>query len=191
VDSWLAYLKGGLSRKPAEDRIAGQGRSSTIKADLRNLRPYVDRHRRKGVLGLLLILLASFLGLPQPLITRYIVDDVVLDRQLGLLAGAVFLLIALALTEKVMSMLETFYFARFEQYITLDIQHDLIEHTLSSPKSFFDTTQTGYSCHASPSTWKARWFFSQHQRLYHQQCGAFSGGLGLLFYLERGWPSLS
>jgi ABC-type bacteriocin/lantibiotic exporter with double-glycine peptidase domain len=98
VESWFVYFKGGLSRKPAEDRIAGQGRSSSIRADLRNLRPYIDRHWRKGVLGLLLILLASFLGLPQPLITRYLVDDVVLARQLGLLAGAVSLLIALALT---------------------------------------------------------------------------------------------
>jgi ABC-type bacteriocin/lantibiotic exporter with double-glycine peptidase domain len=185
VDSWLAYLKRGLSRKPAEDRIAGQGRSSTVKADLRNLRPYVARHWRKGVLGLLLILLASFLGLPQPLITRYIVDDVVLARQLGLLAGAVFLLIALALTEKVMSMLEAFYFARFEQYITLDIQHDLIEHTLSSPKSFFDTTQTGYlMSRVDLDVEGLRWFFSSTSVYIISNAARFLGGLGLLFYLE-------
>jgi ABC-type bacteriocin/lantibiotic exporter with double-glycine peptidase domain len=185
VDSWLAYLKGGLSRKTSEERIARQGRSSTIKADLRNLRPYVDRHWRKGVLGLLLILLASFLGLPQPLITRYIVDDVVLARQLGLLAGAVFLLIALALTEKVMSMLEAFYFARFEQYITLDIQHDLIEHTLSSPKSFFDTTQTGYlMSRVALDVEGLRWFFSSTSVYIISNAVRFLGGLGLLFYLE-------
>jgi ABC-type bacteriocin/lantibiotic exporter with double-glycine peptidase domain len=185
VDSWLAYLKGGLSRKPAEDRIAGQGRSSSIRADLRNLRPYIDRHWRKGVLGLLLILLASFLGLPQPLITRYLVDDVVLARQLGLLAGAVFLLIALALTEKVMSMLEAFYFARFEQVITLDIQHDLIEHTLSSPKSFFDTTQTGYlMSRVALDVEGLRWFFSSTSVYIISNAVRFLGGLGLLFYLE-------
>jgi ABC-type bacteriocin/lantibiotic exporter with double-glycine peptidase domain len=185
VDSWLAYLKGGLSRKTSEERIARQGRSSTIKADLRNLRPYVDRHWRKGVLGLLLILLASFLGLPQPLITRYIVDDVVLARQLGLLAGAVFLLIALALTEKVMSMLEAFYFARFEQVITLDIQHDLIEHTLSSPKSFFDTTQTGYlMSRLDLDVEGLRWFFSSTSVYIISNAVRFLGGLGLLFYLE-------
>ena len=185
MDSWFAYLKGGLSRKPAEDRIAGQGRSSTIKADLSNLRPYIDRHWRKGVLGLLLVLLASFLGLPQPLITRYIVDDVVLARQLGLLAGAVFLLIALALTEKVMGLLETFYFARFEQHITLDIQHDLIEHTLSSPKSFFDTTQTGYlMSRVALDVEGLRWFFSSTSVYIISNAVRFLGGLGLLFYLE-------
>ena len=185
MDSWFAYLKGGLSRKPIEDRIAGQGRSSTIKADLSNLRPYIDRHWRKGVLGLLLVLLASFLGLPQPLVTRYIVDDVVLARQLGLLAGAVFLLIALALTEKVMGLLETFYFARFEQHITLDIQHDLIEHTLSSPKSFFDTTQTGYlMSRVALDVEGLRWFFSSTSVYIISNAVRFLGGLGLLFYLE-------
>ncbi|MBP1739253.1 MAG: msbA [Deltaproteobacteria bacterium] len=185
MDSWFAYLKGGLSRKPIEDRIAGQGRSSSIKVDLSNLRPYVDRHWRKGVLGLLLIFLASFLGLPQPLITRYIVDDVVLARQLGLLAGAVFLLVALALTEKVMSLLEAFYFARFEQHITLDIQHDLIEHTLSSPKSFFDTTQIGYlMSRVALDVEGLRWFFSSTSVDIISNAVRFLGGLGLLFYLE-------
>lgn len=185
MDSWFAYLKEGLSRKPVEDRIGARGRTSSVKADLGNLRPYLDRHWRKGVLGLLLVLLASFLGLPQPLITRYIVDEVVLARQLGLLTGAVFLVIALALTEKVMSMLEAFYFARFEQYITLDIQHDLIEHTLSSPKSFFDTTQTGYlMSRVGLDVEGLRWFFSSTSVYIISNAVRFLGGLGLLFYLE-------
>jgi ABC-type bacteriocin/lantibiotic exporter with double-glycine peptidase domain len=185
VDSWFAYFKGGLSRKPAEDRIAGQGRSSTIKADLKNLRPYLDRHWRKGILGLLLILIASFLGLPQPLITRYIVDDVVMARQLSLLAGAIFLLAALAITEKVMGLLETFCFARFEQHMTLDIQQDLIEHTLSSPKSFFDTTQTGYlMSRVALDVEGLRWFFSSTSVYIISNAVRFLGGLGLLFYLE-------
>ncbi|MCG6533779.1 MAG: ABC transporter ATP-binding protein/permease [Syntrophales bacterium LBB04] len=185
MESWFAYLKGGLSRKAPEDRIGRRGRTPSVKAELGNLRPYLDRHWRKGVVGLLLVLLASFLGLPQPLITRYIVDEVVLARQLGLLTGAVFLLIALAFTEKVMSFLEAFYFARFEQHITLDLQHDLIAHTLSAPKAFFDTTQTGYlMSRVALDVEGLRWFFSSTSVDILSNAVRFLGGLGLLLYLE-------
>ena len=184
VESWFDYVKGGLSREPSEDHIA-QGMSSSLKADLGNLRSYADRHWRKGVLGLLLILLASLLSLPQPLVTRYVVDDVVLARQLGLLAGAVLLLLTLALAEKAMKVLEEFYFARFEQRVTLDIQHDLIKHILSSPKSFFDMTQTGYLMSRVTSDVEGlRWFFSSTSVYILSNAVRFAGGLAFLFYLE-------
>lgn len=144
MDSWFTYLKQGLSRKMPKDRIVGQEAYSGIKANLKNLRPYIGRYWQKGLLGLLLILFASLLGFPQPLITRYIIDDVILSHQLQFLAGAILLLIGISLAEKLTSLLEEFYFARLEQGVTLDIQHDLIKRALCFPKAFFDDNQTGY-----------------------------------------------
>ena len=185
MDSWFTYLKQGLSRKMPKDRIAGQDGYSGIKANLKNLRPFVSRHWRKGVLGAGLIIFTSLFAFPQPLIMRYIVDDVILGRQLGLLAGAILLLIGISLAEKLTGLLEEFYFARFEQGVTLDIQHDLIDRALRFPKSFFDDNQTGYlMSRLSSDVEELRWFFSSTIVYIITDIVRFVGGVGLLFYLE-------
>jgi len=185
VDTWLTYLKQGLSRKLPEDRIAGQYGYSNIKGNLKNLRPFIGRHWRKGVFGILLIILTSLFAFPQPLIMRYIVDDVILGRHLELLAGAILLLIGISITGKLTSVLEEFYLARFEQEVTLDIQHDLLEHALRFPKSFFDENQTGYlMSRLSSDVEGLRWFFSSTIIYIISNIVRFVGGVGLLLYLE-------
>ena len=185
MNGWFTYLKRGLSRKLPKDRIAGEKGYSGIKAYLKNLRPYFHRYWRRGVLGFFLILLTSLFAFPQPLITRYIVDDVILARELALLAGAILLLIVIVLAEKLTSVLQEFYFARFEQHVTLDIQHDLIERTLHLPKAFFDETQTGYlMSRLSADVEGLRWFFSSTIVHIISNILRFLGGIGLLFYLE-------
>lgn len=165
--------------------MAGQEGYSGIKANLKNLHPFVSRHWHKCVLGFFLIIFHSFFGFPQPLITRYIVDDVILGRQLGLLAGAILLLIGISLVERLVSLLQEFYFARFEQGVTLDIQHDLIDRTLRLPKSFFDENQTGYlMSRLSSDVEELRWFFSSTIVYIVSNIVRFAGGVGLLIYLE-------
>ena len=167
------------------DRIAGQEGYSGIKANLKNLHPFLSRHWRKGVLGAGLIIFTSLFAFPQPLIMRYIVDDVILGRQLGLLAGAILLLIGISLAEKLTGLLEEFYFARFEQGVTLDIQHDLMDRALRFPKSFFDDNQTGYlMSRLSSDVEELRWFFSSTIVYIITDIVRFVGGVGLLFYLE-------
>ena len=167
------------------DRIAGEHGYAGIKANAENLRPYVSRHRRKGMVGFVLIIFTSLLGFPQPLIMRYIVDDVILSRQLALLAGAILLLIGILLAEKLAGLLEEFYFARFEQGVTLDIQHDLMERALRFPKSFFDENQTGYlMSRLSSDVEGLRWFFSSTIVHIISNIVRFAGGVALLFYLE-------
>jgi len=164
LDSWFTYLKRGLSRKLPEDRIAGEDRHAGIKNNLKNLRPYVGQYWRKGLFGFFIILVTSLLGFPQPLITRYIIDDVILARQLALLAGAIILL---------------------EQTVTLHIQEDLIARTLRLPKTFFDDNQTGYlMSRLSSDVEDLRWFFSSTIVYIVTNMFRFVGGLALLFYLE-------
>ena len=185
MDTWFTYLKQGLSRKVPVDSIAGDGGYGGLKPDLRNLRPYLVRHWKRGLLGFLLIIVSTLLAFPQPLITRYIIDDVILARQLALLAGAILLLIIVVLGEKLASVLEQFYLARFEQQVTLDIQHDLIERTLHLPKAFFDNTQTGYlMSRLTADVEGLRWFFSSTIVHIISNVLRFLGGIGFLFYLE-------
>lgn len=185
MHNWFSYLKRGLSRKLPEDRLAGKEGYSGLKANLQNLRPFVSRHWWKGLMGAGLIIFTSLLGFPQPLIMRYVIDDVILNRQLGLLMGAILLLIGIFLAEHLANLLQKYYFARFEQEVTLDIQKDLLDHTLSLPKSFFDDNQTGYlMSRLSSDVEGLRWFFSGTIVHIFSNTIRCIGGLGLLFYLE-------
>ena len=184
-NSWWTYLKSGLSRKLPEDRIGGHASNGSLKTSLTNLHPFLGRHWRKGAVGVLLIMFTSLLGFPQPLIMRYLVDDVILSRQLGLMAVAILLLAGILLAEKLTGLLQQFYFARFEQEVTLDIQQDLFSHVLSFPKAFFDEKQTGYlMSRLSSDVEGLRWFFSSTIVYIISNILRFAGGVVLLFYLE-------
>ena len=185
VISWFSYLKSGLSRELPVDRIASRDGHVGLREGLRPLWPFIARHRRKGVVAACLIVLTTLLSFPQPLIMRYLVDDVILSAELGLLAGALLLFAGFLATQKLTSVLEQFYCTHFEQEVTVDIQHGLFDRVLRFPKSFFDKNQTGYlmsRVHADVSG--VRWFFSGAVVRMVANAVRFIGGVGLLVYLE-------
>jgi len=185
MNTWFTYLKQGLSRELPEDRIAGREGYAGLRANLQNLRPFVARHWRKGVLGALLILFSALLGFPQPLINRYLIDDVILGRQLSLLAGTVLLLAGIKVLEMLANLLRRFYFTHFEQGVLLDIQHDLLDRVLRFPKSFFDDKEIGYlMSRLSSDVYGLRWFFSSILVLIISNILRLVGGVVLLLYLE-------
>ena len=182
---WLTYLKQGLSSQVPQDRIGGDPDYPGLKESLQKLVPYLKPHWRKFGLGLLLILLTALCSLPAPLITRYLVDDVILNRQLGLLAGALVLLAGFLTAEKLMRMLQEFYFARLEQQVTLEVQQDLVTRVLKFPKQFFDNHKTGYlMSRLTEDVDGIRWFFSNTIVYLCSNALRFAGGVCLLFYLE-------
>lgn len=185
MQNWLKYLKSGLSRPMPRDRIFGQTGYAGIRTNLNKLYPFLQRHWRKGALGVVLIILSAGLSFPQPLITRYIIDDVIIGRRLDLLAGAVFLLAGIVLAAKLTSLLEQFYFVSFEQDVILDLQHRLFDHTLRLPQSFFDDQQTGYlMARLSGDVEGLRWLFSGTFAYVAANLVRFTGGVVFLFYLE-------
>jgi ABC-type multidrug transport system fused ATPase/permease subunit len=185
VKTWFTYLKYGLSRKLPQDRIAARKGDAGIKANLRNLSPYFRRYWPKGLLGFVFVILASVLAFPPPLITRYLIDKVILGRQTQLIAGTILLLVCVLAAEKLLRVLEEFYFARLEKRVTLDLHQDLIARVLRFPKSFFDVNQTGYiMSRLSQDVEGLRWFFSSSVIHIIGNIIRFLGGLGLLFYLE-------
>ncbi|MFN2269414.1 MAG: ABC transporter ATP-binding protein [Anaerolineae bacterium] len=185
MDNWFDYLKRGLGREIPEDRITERRGYAKPQANLRNLRPFVARHWRKGVLGALLILFNSLLGFPQPLINRFLIDDVILGQQLELLVVVVLLMGGLAAISMLTGALQNWYFTRFEQEVRLDIQQDLLDRTLRFPKSFFDDKEVGYlMSRLSSDVGGLRWFFSSAIVNILSNTVSLIGGVGLLFYLE-------
>jgi ABC-type multidrug transport system fused ATPase/permease subunit len=167
------------------DHIAGSLVYSGARANLGYLRPFIVRHWRKGALGAFLILSSTLLGFPQPLINRYLIDQVILARRIDLLAGVVLLMIGIKIIGIVSGLLQQYTFTRFEQRVLLDIQHDLLDRTLRLPKSFFDEKDTGYLMSRLMSdVGGLRWFFSSTIIQIGSQVISFAGGAALLFYLE-------
>jgi ABC-type multidrug transport system fused ATPase/permease subunit len=184
-NGWFTYLKSGLSRQPAEDPLAGRGRLVGLRSGLGNLRPFVGRHWRRGLAGIALLVLTSLLAFPQPLIMRYLVDEVILGRQLHLLVVALFLVVVVAAADRLIRFVGEFHFARFEQEVILDIQEDVLARALRLPKAFFDENQTGYLMARFTSDVQGlRWFFSSTVVHLISNLLRFSGGLALLLYLE-------
>jgi subfamily B ATP-binding cassette protein MsbA len=185
MTDWLIYLKNGLSRKLPEDRIAGRQPSENIRTNLDNLRPYVSKRWRQALMGLMLIFSAVLLGFPSPLITKYLVDQVILPRRLDLLALPFAFLALVLLAEKLVGVFEEFFFARIEQQITLEIQRDLIARALRFPKRFFDNHAIGYlMSRLSEDVEGLRWFFSKTFIHTVSNMVRFAGGVGFLVYLE-------
>lgn len=184
--SLYQYIKRGLSREKPRDPIAAateDRRGST--ANIRILFPYLGRHWRKAAAAVVLFLLVSALSLPMPLISRYLIDDVILGRRMDLLFWALSLLIGTALLGRIMGLLRHFSFMRLEQTIVLDIQQDLFRRVLHFPKSFFDDKETGYlMSRVSSDIHGVRWFFSWAIVQIMENILRFVGGVGFLLYLE-------
>ncbi len=163
---------------------AAPGYARTIDS-LANLRPFVTRHWRKGALGASLVLFSSLLALPQPLITRYLVDDVLLARAMPLLAGALLLLVGVQLASMLAGLVQGYFFTRFEQMVLLDIQEHLLSRTLRFPKAFFDSQETGYlMSRLTSDVGGIRLLFSSFLVQVVASLFRFVGGAALLFYLE-------
>jgi ABC-type bacteriocin/lantibiotic exporter with double-glycine peptidase domain len=185
LKTWFTYIKQGLARKLPDERLGGHSRKRGFSADIQNIYPYLKKHWRKGMLGIILVVITALLALPPPLITRYLIDDVILARQLEPLLGALILLIGILVIEKTLRFLETFYFARFEQRITLEIQNDLISRVLRWPKAVFDDQQTGYLLsRLSEDVDGIRTLFSSSMVQIASNFIRFVGGIGFLMYLE-------
>jgi ABC-type multidrug transport system fused ATPase/permease subunit len=185
MTSWFTYLKRGLSRSAPGDRVAGSGSAVHSTASLSILHLYLVRHWRQGVLGVILVLVTSLLAFPHPLISRFLIDNVILSRRLDLLASVAVLLFGVKLLSKVTTTLQQFHFARLEQTVILDIHRDLFDRALRFPKFFFDDQELGYlMSRLSLDVRGLRWFFSGV--LVHTAGNVlrFLGGLGVLFYLE-------
>jgi ABC-type multidrug transport system fused ATPase/permease subunit len=183
MNNWFSYLKTGLNRQMPKDPLAGKRTSR--RANLEKLRPFLKRHWRKGILGTVLVFVTGLLALAQPLITRYLVDDVVLAKRMDLLVLAALLLAGVKVFEMGSKALEQYIFARFEQDILVDIQGSLLEHALRLPKAFFDDKEVGYLMSRLVSDVQGlRWFFSSTIAYLASSVFSFVGGVVFLFYLE-------
>ncbi len=183
--SWLSYFKNALKRELPDDPVSGKEKGRSTKKNLQNLIPFIKKFWKKGITGAVIIFIVAILGFPTPLINRFLIDKVILGKQMEFLLITVLFITGLKLILKLLSAFQRFWFSRFEQEVTLDIQHTLINHTLHLPKSFFDSKDTGYLMSRLMSdAGGIRWFFSSTIVYLISSLFRFIGGVALLFYLK-------
>ena len=183
--NWLDYFKKGMSREAQVDQISKKQEPINFKDVIHRLLPYLKPHWRTGLLGAGLIILSSLLAFPQPLINRFMIDDVIIGQQLDLLPWAVLLLGGSYLLTKAVGMLNGYTISLFEQRVILDIQATLLKHMLTLPKAFFDQKEVGYLIsRISSDVQGLRWFFSGTVVYLFTKLVQLIGGIGFLFYLE-------
>jgi ABC-type multidrug transport system fused ATPase/permease subunit len=183
---WWRSFRDGLARDELEDRLGGVGAADrSVRERLANLWPFVRRHWRMGVLGAALLLFGSLVVLPQPLVSRFLIDEVLLGKRLELLAVVLAVLAGLKLFGMASSVVQSYAFTRFEQTVLLDIQEALLERTLHLPKAFFDDKEVGYLMSRLGSDVQGvRVFFSSYMVQIASSLIRFVGGVALLLWLE-------
>ncbi len=183
--TWIETLKNGLARKAPEDRIAGGKTYAGIGENLRRHLPFFRRHWKKGALGAGFILINALMAFPMPLVSRFVIDEVILGRQLSLLPWVLFVMAALALFSRAMGLFQNWFFLRCSQEVTLDIQKQVLDHSFRLPKAFFDKNQTGYlMARITGDIGGVTWFLSGSLVGIVTNVLYFIGGLALLFWLE-------
>ena len=185
MNRWLGYLKDGLARQAPEDGMAAGQAYAPLGKSLKRLLPFVYRHWRKGAIAGGLILFNSLIAFPQPLINRFLIDDVILGKKLGLLSVVVLLVVGLAILRRVVGPLQGYWLSHYHQELILDIQEHLLDRVLRFPKAFFDKNHTGYlMSRLVGDIHGASAFFSGNIVYIVQNVLQFGGGLAFLFYLE-------
>ncbi|MEL0000036.1 MAG: ABC transporter ATP-binding protein, partial [Acidimicrobiaceae bacterium] len=102
-------------------------------------RPY-----RASIVGFLGTIIAStFLGLLPPLLIREIFDDAIVDGDGGYLNILFLFMIAAALGEAVLGLVERYLSSRIGEGLIYDLRVKLFDHVQRMPIAFFTRTQTG------------------------------------------------
>ncbi|MBE0461273.1 MAG: ABC transporter ATP-binding protein [Candidatus Aminicenantes bacterium] len=153
-------------------------------SSLKRLFPYLKTRWKQGVIASLFMIIVSLLALPTPYLMKYIVDDVLLAKNIKLLNLIILLLVGVQLAKLVFSFLTNYLFNIFNQEILVKIKKDLFHRLLRLPLSFFDKTQTGYLLSRLGEVEGLSFFFSN--TLVRVMIGVFEFifCLTILFYLN-------
>ena len=152
---------------------------------LYRIKRFLILHWKKATTASILLFVSTLFSIPQPLFTKYIIDDVIIAKNLRMLFIVIAILGVLVLTEAASSFIKNYLFLRFEQDVIFEIQHVLFDRVLRFPKSFYDSKQTGYlMTRLTGDVQQLRVFFSSTMVSIVTNVLRFAGGLAILFYLH-------
>jgi ATP-binding cassette subfamily B protein len=133
--SWAALRSFAGDSSVTKERL----RPGTVVRIARYARPYV----RELVLFLALNAAAAAVIVANPLLLKAIIDRGIIPQQLGPVRWLVGAVVALALIEAVISLVQRWYSARIGESLIYDLRTEVFEHVQRMPVAFFMRAQTG------------------------------------------------
>ena len=182
---WFGYFKSSISKELPEDVMKSNENYPKISKILKYFSPIFKKHWKLAVVCAALPSLSMLINLPGPMVTRYLVDNVILAKNMSLLLPVLILLGSLKLLPMILKYVLRFLNLRFERGLTIDLTKMILDKLTALPKSFFDKNKTGYIMSrtmANVSTIK--WFFGDVYSSSFNTIVSFVAGLSFLFYLE-------
>lgn len=129
-------------------------------SSLKRLFPYLRTRWKQGLTASIFMIIVSLLALPSPYLMKYIIDDVLLAKNIRLLNLIIVLLVVIQLGRLVFSFLTNYLFNIFNQEILVKIKKDLFHRLLRLPISFYDNKQSGYLLSRLGEVERLSFFFS-------------------------------
>lgn len=90
------------------------------------------------------MIIVSLVALPTPYLIKFIIDDVLIGKNVRLLNFIILLLLGMQIAKLIFSFFTSYLFGIFSQRTLADMKKDLFHKILRLPLSFFDNNQTGY-----------------------------------------------
>jgi subfamily B ATP-binding cassette protein MsbA len=103
-------------------------------------KPYKSRIAESAVL----MLSTSFLELPLPLITMFIIDNVIVEKNYRLLNLLCFFLFGILLLRLFSGFFQSYILEYFRARVMADLRMNLFNHIMKLPISFYKESQSGY-----------------------------------------------
>jgi len=116
---------------------------TTRKKSLLYLLPYLDRYRRKMVLGFAMVLLTVFAGMCAPWVLKYVVDDLQAAFTREKLPFYAFLILGIAAVEGFFRFWMRKILIGASRDIEYDLRNDILAHLQRMSLSFFQSNNTG------------------------------------------------
>lgn len=111
---------------------------------IRRFFPYIKLHRKEAFIACIAMVIVSVLALPSPYIMKYIIDNVIANKNIRLLNLIILLLFGIQIVKLIFSFFTSYFFGAFSQETLTLMKKDLFHKILRLPLSFFDKNQTGY-----------------------------------------------
>lgn len=110
----------------------------------KTLYSYLIRYKRWAILGGLFMIISVILLTPMPLLTMYIIDDVLPHKNISLLTTISLFFVTALILKEISNNLQGYYFNKFNNKIVFDIQLDIIKKIQKTTSQYRQRVQTGY-----------------------------------------------
>ena len=188
VSLFFNSLRNALKRKSSSsdfNRAADRVAAGPEKANFELLWKPARKYWKLGIAVIILAFLAGLMAYPAPLIYRYLIDKVIIAKNIGKLPLTIIALIAVGLLVLLLNTAMNYFSSLFNNNALLYLREGLTGRMLSLPQAFFDRNSPGYIMNRLDSDLNGvGWLLSPSLLRIAENFIKLLGGLGFLYYLE-------